>query len=165
MSDNFGSRLKMCRVASNLTQFELAEKSGVSRKQISDFEMGIQINPRSATIHKLAAALNVSPSFLLHGVKNESIERETAYDRPITTASKLYISSSLKQKIEDATKESGRSINAEAVYRLEKSFEKPATTEHEVSDLRELLKQSTEANKAYFQMIVDLLNKKGNPEK
>lgn len=30
----------------------------------------------------------------------------------------------LKQKVEEAAKESGRSINAEAVYRLEKSFEK-----------------------------------------
>ena len=31
----------------------------------------------------------------------------------------------LKQKVEDAAKESGRSINAEAVHRLEKSFDEP----------------------------------------
>lgn len=33
----------------------------------------------------------------------------------------------LKQKVEGAAKESGRSINAEAVYRLEKSFDAPVS--------------------------------------
>lgn len=34
----------------------------------------------------------------------------------------LRVPSELKQKVENAAKESGRSINAEAVYRLEQSF-------------------------------------------
>ena len=39
----------------------------------------------------------------------------------------LRVPTELKQKIEDATKESGRSINAEGVYRLEQSFENQKT--------------------------------------
>lgn len=50
-------------------------------------------------------------------------------------------------------------MNADIVARLEQSFEKTITTEHEVNDLRELLKQSIENNKKHFQMIEDLLKK------
>ena len=50
-------------------------------------------------------------------------------------------------------------MNADIVARLEQSFEKPITSEHEINDLRELLKQSIENNKKYFQMIEELLKK------
>lgn len=40
----------------------------------------------------------------------------------------LRIPSVLKEKVKDAAKESGRSINAEAQYRLEKSFETENTS-------------------------------------
>lgn len=39
----------------------------------------------------------------------------------------LRVPTELKQKVEGAAKESGRSINAEAVYRLEKSFDESLT--------------------------------------
>lgn len=65
----------------------------------------------------------------------------------------------LKDKIAESAKELNRSMNADIVARLEQSFEKPITTEHEVNDLRELLKQSIENNKKYFQMIEELLKK------
>lgn len=39
----------------------------------------------------------------------------------------LRVPTELKQKVEGAAKESGRSINAEAVYRLEKSFDEPVS--------------------------------------
>ena len=50
-------------------------------------------------------------------------------------------------------------MNADIVARLEQSFEKPITSEHEVNDLRELLQQSMDTNKKYFQMITELLRK------
>ncbi|ENU19561.1 hypothetical protein F994_02421 [Acinetobacter bohemicus ANC 3994] len=65
----------------------------------------------------------------------------------------------LKDKIAESAKELNRSMNADIVARLEQSFQKPITTEHEVNDLRELLKQSIENNKKYFQMIEELLKK------
>lgn len=96
------------------------------------------------------------------------------------TIVRLRVPPELKEKIEKAAEENNRSQSAEMVARLEQSF-KPAPRiyrdliedkitagdqaesshlEQEIRELRELLKQSNEANKAYFQMIVDLLNKK-----
>ena len=71
----------------------------------------------------------------------------------------LRLPQELKDKIAESAKELNRSMNADIVARLEQSFEKPMTSEHEVNDLRELLKQSIENNKKYFQMIEELLKK------
>lgn len=71
----------------------------------------------------------------------------------------LRLPDELKQKIAESAKELNRSMNADIVARLEQSFEKPINTEYEVNDLRELLKQSIENNKKYFQMIEELLKK------
>lgn len=71
----------------------------------------------------------------------------------------LRLPQELKDKIAESAKELNRSMNADIVARLEQSFEKPITTEHEVNDLRELLKESIENNKKYFQMIEELLKK------
>jgi len=70
----------------------------------------------------------------------------------------------LKDKIAESAKELNRSMNADIVARLEQSFEKPITSEHEVNDLRELLKQSIENNNKYFQMIEELLKKSAENE-
>ena len=72
---------------------------------------------------------------------------------------KMRMSQELKDKIAESAKELNRSMNADIVARLEQSFEKPITSEHEINDLRELLKQSIENNNKYFQMITELLNK------
>ena len=72
---------------------------------------------------------------------------------------KMRMSQELKDKIAESAKELNRSMNADIVARLEQSFEKPITSEHEVNDLRELLKQSIENNKEYFRMIEELLKK------
>lgn len=71
----------------------------------------------------------------------------------------LRLPQELKDKIAESAKELNRSMNADIVARLEQSFEEPITSEHEVNDLRELLKQSIENNKKYFQMIEELLKK------
>ena len=72
---------------------------------------------------------------------------------------KMRMSQELKDKIAESAKELNRSMNADIVARLEQSFEKPITSELEVNDLRELLKQSIENNKEYFRMIEELLSK------
>lgn len=77
---------------------------------------------------------------------------------------KMRMSQELKDKIAESAKELNRSMNADIVARLEQSFEKPMTSEHEVNDLRELLKQSIENNKKYFQMIEELLKKSDENE-
>ncbi|WP_423854282.1 Arc family DNA-binding protein [Acinetobacter guillouiae] len=46
----------------------------------------------------------------------------------------------LKEKLENACKESGRSKNAEAVYRLEQSFENAQSQESEINELRKEIK-------------------------
>ena len=71
----------------------------------------------------------------------------------------LRLPQELKDKIAESAKELNRSMNADIVARLEQSFEKSINTEYEVNDLRELLKQSIENNKKYFQMIEELLKK------
>lgn len=71
----------------------------------------------------------------------------------------LRLPQELKDRIAESAKELNRSMNADIVARLEQSFEKPITSEHEVNDLRELLKQSIENNKEYFRMIEELLKK------
>lgn len=71
----------------------------------------------------------------------------------------LRLPQELKDKIAESAKQLNRSMNADIVARLEQSFDKLTTSEHEVNDLRELLKQSIENNKKYFQMIEELLKK------
>jgi len=77
----------------------------------------------------------------------------------LTIQYNLRLSPELKDKISKSAKELNRSMNSDIVARLEQSFEKPINTEYEVNDLRELLKQSIENNKKYFQMIEELLKK------
>lgn len=72
---------------------------------------------------------------------------------------KMRMTQDLKDKIVASAKEHNRSMNADIVARLEQSFEKPITSEHEVNDLRQLLKQSIDNNKEYFRMITELLKK------
>ncbi|MDC5702904.1 helix-turn-helix domain-containing protein, partial [Acinetobacter baumannii] len=65
MIDGFGAKLKKHRVAAGMTQAQLAELSGVRRKQISDFEMEVQRNPKGETLSKLANAFKISIEELL----------------------------------------------------------------------------------------------------
>lgn len=76
MNDTFGYRLRFYRTSLGLTQQQLSDKSGVSRKQISDFEKEIQTNPRPQTLFKLADALGVSFTDLRPGVDTNISEAE-----------------------------------------------------------------------------------------
>ncbi|MFV5384132.1 helix-turn-helix domain-containing protein [Acinetobacter junii] len=65
MSDSFGARLKFFRSKAGLSQQQLAEKSGLSRKIISDYEVKKDIVPRDSNLYKLAKALEVDSYNLL----------------------------------------------------------------------------------------------------
>lgn len=62
----------------------------------------------------------------------------------------------LKEKLENACKESGRSKNAEAVYRLEQSFEKTQSQESEIEELR---KEIRNMNMTIHTLAEALVNK------
>ena len=60
----FGEKLKSVRLSLNLSQSELAEKTGISERSLYTYEQ-TGILPRSNNLRKLAEALNVSVSYLL----------------------------------------------------------------------------------------------------
>src|SRR5579872_4821811 len=55
----FGSLLRRYRRTAGLTQEELAERAGLSRRAISDLERGERTRPHPATIELLATALRL----------------------------------------------------------------------------------------------------------
>ncbi len=61
---SFGEKLKTVRLSLNLSQSELAEKTGISERSLYTYEQ-TNTMPRSGNIRKLADALNVSVSYLL----------------------------------------------------------------------------------------------------
>ena len=61
-----GALLRRLRRAANLTQEELAERSGVSARTISDMERGLMRRARHETIILLAEALALTPSERAH---------------------------------------------------------------------------------------------------
>ena len=58
----FSELLRRLRLVAGLTQEELAERSGVSGRSISDFERGLPHRPRPDTLALLAEALGLSPA-------------------------------------------------------------------------------------------------------
>lgn len=73
MENSFSERLKYLRAKMNLSQQQLANLVGLSRKQISDYEVKNSI-PRATTVHKLAEVLGTTPEFLLSGDSSGSNE-------------------------------------------------------------------------------------------
>lgn len=59
------SKLKEIRKSKNISQQELAERSGVSRATIANIERGTQVELLLGTVAKLAKALDVSISEII----------------------------------------------------------------------------------------------------
>jgi transcriptional regulator with XRE-family HTH domain len=113
MKDSFGLRLRYYRTQKDLTQQELSEKSGVSRKQISDFEMDIQKNPRLSTIKKLADALEI---------KEEKLSKESFEFIEDDNVLDLQISNEAHKLLVELAKINDRSIEEEAAELLKKAI-------------------------------------------
>jgi predicted ATPase/DNA-binding XRE family transcriptional regulator len=58
---SFGDLLRTQRIASGLTQAELAARAGLSVRGLSDLERGVRTRPQRETVQRLLTALNVSP--------------------------------------------------------------------------------------------------------
>jgi transcriptional regulator with XRE-family HTH domain len=86
----FGALLKRLRTAAELTQEELAERSGVSTRLVSDLERGIITRPRRDTLQMLADGLRLTgearDDFLAAGRGQQSAEppRRTNLPSPPT---------------------------------------------------------------------------------
>ena len=63
--------LKRIRLEQNLSQLELARRSGVHRTQINRYESGVN-TPSAKNLQKLAAALNVTMDQLLEEESSSS---------------------------------------------------------------------------------------------
>jgi non-specific serine/threonine protein kinase len=57
----FGQALQHHRHVARLTQAELAERAGLSEREVSDLERGLRRNPQRATVRLLIAALALAP--------------------------------------------------------------------------------------------------------
>lgn len=71
--EEVGNRIRALREAKKLSQDELANEVGVSRKFLSNIENGNR-NFKCDTLMKLAEALDTSEMYLLHGKEIEKIE-------------------------------------------------------------------------------------------
>ena len=60
----FGEKLKVVRLSLNLSQTELAKRTGISERSLYSYEQA-GILPRSSNLRKIASALNVSVSYLM----------------------------------------------------------------------------------------------------
>jgi transcriptional regulator with XRE-family HTH domain len=67
----FGERLRAARTRAGLKQSELAERAGIGKRALENYESGARI-PRTA-VPELARVLEVEPDWLLYG------ERRTTY--------------------------------------------------------------------------------------
>ena len=63
-SETIGNKIKEIRKKKGISQYKLAELSGISRATLSQLENGAQIDIRISTLMALARALNCSPSKL-----------------------------------------------------------------------------------------------------
>jgi len=61
----FGEKLRSTRIALNLSQIELAQKAGITERTIYNYEQ-TDTYPKPSVLKKLADALNVSVSYLIH---------------------------------------------------------------------------------------------------
>jgi len=69
-----GSKIKERRKSLNLTQYQLAEKVGLTESSISRYEAGKISTMPTSTVNKICAVLNIKPSELLGLTQNNSFE-------------------------------------------------------------------------------------------
>jgi XRE family transcriptional regulator, regulator of sulfur utilization len=71
--NHIGDHIRITRGRAGLSQQELAERSGISKAQISRLEAGSQDNPGIKTLIPIASALGVSLEELIYGEQSENI--------------------------------------------------------------------------------------------
>ena len=71
-----GEKIKAIRKQRGLTQEELGEMIGVKKAAINKYETGVVVNLKKTTIQDIAAALRVSPVWLMDEVSGIGDESE-----------------------------------------------------------------------------------------
>ena len=106
----FSDKIKVSRERCNLTQQQLADKVGVSKRTIASYESSGAI-ARSSTMRKLAVALNVSYDYLANdevtdpkqGIeKMEHIEAVSEVDELLERNAALFAGGELSEEAKDA---------------------------------------------------------------
>jgi transcriptional regulator with XRE-family HTH domain len=69
-----GTTVKRLRIASGMTQQDLAVKAGLSIAAVSQIEQGTNNDPRATTLRKLAAALGVTVDAIVNPPEGEATE-------------------------------------------------------------------------------------------
>jgi transcriptional regulator with XRE-family HTH domain len=68
---NIGKKLRIARIAMNLSQMELAEKVGVTERSIYNYEQ-TETYPKPTILKKLADVLNITVAFLMDEEETET---------------------------------------------------------------------------------------------
>ena len=84
----FGEKIKNARLSLNLSQGELAEKTGISERSLYTYEQTGTM-PRSGNIRKLAETLNVSVGYLLDEDETDT-QKNADHDLFITNVKNKY---------------------------------------------------------------------------
>lgn len=87
---NIGRKIKLARAKANFTQEQLAEKTSLSTRYISQLERGIAFGS-ATTITNICKTLNVNPSFLFEDSidENSSNLHDVMDDKFLTNYLKL----------------------------------------------------------------------------
>lgn len=64
-----GEKIRELRHAFGLTQFEMADKTGIDAATIRKYETG-KLNPKTGTLEKIARGLGIEPSILTESIMN-----------------------------------------------------------------------------------------------
>ena len=68
---------RQLREAARITQYRLAQLSGVEQTTISQLELGKVRDPRWSTISALASALNTTPGMVAKAIEHTSTKRKS----------------------------------------------------------------------------------------
>ena len=82
MNGEFGPYLRRFRTEVGLTQQELAAKTGISVRCISDLERGINLSPRPSTVRRLYIGLDLPEQQRYELMAAAEHARSLVYGRP-----------------------------------------------------------------------------------
>ena len=94
----FGEKLRQARLTLNLSQTELAAKTGITERSLYTYEQ-TGIIPRTGNIKKLAEALNVSVSYLLDEEETDT-KKDISHDLFLANVKNQYGSKGAREASE-----------------------------------------------------------------
>ena len=169
-----GDKIKQFRINKGLKQYELAEKSGVSRISIGYYERN-ERQPGMEQVEKLAAALDVSPVDLMgwgyydakHPEMGKKLREESAFESYLSTLGYLV---SLQGEVtnwhwEEMTDKNGNVVgrgqvadDSESEYKLSKGKQAVTFTDAEFEELQRLTREVIET-RFYKKLLEDKTKK------